>query len=1022
MRNRRIIALLLSVLSVLTAQADYTLGKVMLDVNGQPVAAEALFDYSTGTVIIGNGQNACIPQYTEGVLTIPASVSVGMITYRVEVGQLAFRLCNSLTEIIVSEDINKIGDFAFVGCSSVQKITLPSSLNYIGSGAFVNMASLKKMICHSTEPPIWGYNDLFAHEGTPTATSKNANQRTLYVPRMCGDGYRRSKYQNQVGWEEAFGHISESAVPTKERTVSNFNELVELSNDVAASQNGMADYVIRLTADLVFEPTINERTQWFSWVPIGTAGHPFKGVFDGGGHTIKNVKEYNPHNDAGIGLFGYAEAAEISNLVLQNVSMKGSNHVGVVAGSANHCSIHDILVYDAVTASGAINCAEATAGDAGGIVGYAQDSKIDNCYFYGKVKGTTSTGGIVGTNSNMMTITDCTAANAIDGGSGAVGGIVGTADTQTTVTRSYSRAQITGTTSTVKGGIVGSFTSTQNSITHSAYLKGNSTLPSANTTSSGTAQLSDVRACATVTDMQDHSLQDVIGQGQWHFFHGDMDDFPVQESLVDEYLHLAGMRNSDGFIFKEMEDDCCMIVGYDGAATDITLPQTYKDLSVTAVGERAFAGKPLTGVVLHDFIRSIGKEAFADCTELKSLTLGRYITGSGYSGWLDRCINLEHLSQSTGSGYVELDIFYNPDKTCLIRCTPRHSSRLEIPATVTSIAPGAFANCNQLALVDMSATTPQWRVDRKLASSPFYDASKYTVFVMNEVSQPAANEPNVIYKQFSTDRYFTCKELLLTEGLGFVAPISFYAYTVRLDRKLTAAAAIVDGDDTTDPYYDVIPKAFTFHVPFKPQIPHSKGVKLYTYNGTTVKADGTTYVKFQEVGYDPSYSFYYDVFSMHMNYPYYIVTESADPLELANEDAGNNLIPAGSSAGYTEKDGYIFMGTNTLISNSQLYDATQPRYILQSDMNWHRVPQNQPKAYVNPFRCYFKAGNTLQAAKVLTPSFSDDGDIVTGIDNTVVVATDNDGNSRYFDVNGRLLPGRPQQGLYIHNRRTYRAK
>lgn len=28
---------------------------------------------------------------------------------------------------------------------------------------------------------------------------------------------------------------------------------------------------------------------------------------------------------------------------------------------------------------------------------------------------------------------------------------------------------------------------------------------------------------------------------------------------------------------------------------------------------------------------------------------------------------------------------------------------------------------------------------------------------------------------------------------------------------------------------------------------------------------------------------------------------------------------------------------------------------------------------------------------------------------------DEDGTSRYYDLNGRLLPGKPQKGMYIHN-------
>jgi hypothetical protein len=110
----------------------------------------------------------------------------------------------------------------------------------------------------------------------------------------------------------------------------------------------------------------------------------------------------------------------------------------------------------------------------------------------------------------------------------------------------------------------------------------------------------------------------------------------------------------------------------------------------------------------------------------------------------------------------------------------------------------------------------------------------------------------------------------------------------------------------------------------------------------------------------------------------------------------------------------------TRIDNEDLFDPYQPKYILQSDGNWHKVPQNQPKAYVGAFRCYFKAPRTA-SARALMMNFGDD-DQMTGISQTVVRTIDNDGTQHYYDLNGRRLSDRPQKGIYIYKGKKYSEK
>ena len=85
-------------------------------------------------------------------------------------------------------------------------------------------------------------------------------------------------------------------------------------------------------------------------------------------------------------------------------------------------------------------------------------------------------------------------------------------------------------------------------------------------------------------------------------------------------------------------------------------------------------------------------------------------------------------------------------------------------------------------------------------------------------------------------------------------------------------------------------------------------------------------------------------------------------------------------------------------------------YILQSDGNWHKVPNNQPRAYIGPFRAYFQAASA-SATRMLSMVFEDNGEAT---DIQQIRTIDADGTERYFDLNGRLLPGKPQSGVYIY--------
>ena len=136
--------------------------------------------------------------------------------------------------------------------------------------------------------------------------------------------------------------------------IRNLEELILFRNKVdSCKQDGSTQFAgkyFKLTADIDLAG--------INWDPIGTMSGDhgsFKGVFDGGNHTIKNLNCQQA--DKGLGLFARtAGNAEIKNLTLENVTVKSTNNSnyvgGLVANSYASTKITNVHVKGAIDISG----------------------------------------------------------------------------------------------------------------------------------------------------------------------------------------------------------------------------------------------------------------------------------------------------------------------------------------------------------------------------------------------------------------------------------------------------------------------------------------------------------------------------------------------------------------------------------------------------------------------------------------------------------------------------------------------
>ncbi len=208
-------------------------------------------------------------------------------------------------------------------------------------------------------------------------------------------------------------------------TIGSVEELKEFRDLV---NSGWSPISATLTADLDLSGE--------NWTPIGTAFYYCTTNFDGDGHTISNLTIDSSLDNQG--LFGYIKGGSVSNLILKNPNVKGSQYVGAVCG----CSDIDATFTNCGVVGGSISGTERV----GGVIGNAPNSAT-RCYNSGEVSGTTKVGGVVGYGS----VTECYNTGAVSATEEYVGGVVGYGSVSATAC--YNTGAVSG--NSKVGGVIG---------------------------------------------------------------------------------------------------------------------------------------------------------------------------------------------------------------------------------------------------------------------------------------------------------------------------------------------------------------------------------------------------------------------------------------------------------------------------------------------------------------------------------------------------------------------------------------
>ncbi|MBR2243281.1 MAG: leucine-rich repeat protein [Prevotella sp.] len=805
---------------------------------------------------------------------------------------------------------------------------------------------------------------------------------------------------------------------TSDIVVTTAEQLREISDKVKIGYT-YEGRTIRLANDIDVSNDAN-------WEPIGCASadnsqiHPFMGRFDGQGHTISGLKTTGTSYDYR-GLFGLVINAHISNVQIAgpNISTNGKyvgGAVGWVYGGS--CYVGQVMV----------NSATITArSSAGGVMGRSSNdaySTIEDCQVWGTSKVSASqddgdtgadgwSGGIVG-NIHEGQIMDCGSTAEIYGKKT---GLVGGCEHAIAITRCY------------------------------AVSYNNTNLVSVGMNN---ATITDCPATVTTGE----GMKSTLGTEKWYYF-SNGDRYPIPSALKI-YVDDTGIVVDNGVVYEANYDGGNIssydVIGYQGRGGAVEIPDDINGVPVDWVYRKAFSGnETITSITIGNNVRAC---YFEDLPNLTSLTLGSSVGSVStqmYSSnpgreMIKKCPKLTTISVNENNAnmivvdnllYSKWTSIANPysDAWELLRCPVKKAGELELPSSikdkynnpynVETVSKLAFEDCNLLTGIIMPETlrdgaqnpspfnnntalqyldlrkctnwTTEWNTNRGADATGFFTNVPENTLIYLPKGHTLADSKygqNVIIGNEAKGT----QPITLTDGVDFCPKTDFTAPNGVTNDRILVPYAEQDGDNIVS-----TPRGYTVCLPYALTLSDAN-VKVYKPSTSAVEA-GVTTITFEEV----------EGGNMEVNKPYYVVVSSGTAsLSTTASVSFTTTQTGGTNSGSIS--GYEFKGTLVKIPNAQLYDVDKPTYILQSDSKWHKVPNGVEEAFIGSYRAYFQA--TSAGARELNMTI-DDGEIT---DIKQIRTIDADGTEHYYDLNGRLLPGKPKKGVYIWNGRKYVSK
>ena len=163
---------------------------------------------------------------------------------------------------------------------------------------------------------------------------------------------------------------------------------------------------------------------------------------------------------------------------------------------------------------------------------------------------------------------------------------------------------------------------------------------------------------------------------------------PVVSANADTSGDYEYNKNADG--------KTATITKYNGGASEIVIPDTIGELTVTRIKEWAFKGKSFTSVVIPDTVNSIGNNAFAECESLSKVKFSAGVTTIGTYAF-GKCKALSELIFPEGSKLSSIGNEAFRDCTSL--------SKVVFPDSLTTIGTYAFYGCKGITKIELGVNS-----------------------------------------------------------------------------------------------------------------------------------------------------------------------------------------------------------------------------------------------------------------------------------------------------------------------------
>ena len=310
--------------------------------------------------------------------------------------------------------------------------------------------------------------------------------------------------------------------------------------------------------------------------------------------------------------------------------------------------------------------------------------------------------------------------------------------------------------------------------------------------------------------------------------------------------------------------------------------------------------------------------------------------------------------------------------------------QVSLPVTLRGMEEGLFENAKNLRYVDFQACDSTEIVAglhgdglKKLG----IDTQKTLVYVPETYGE--SDGTNIVS---AVGNELHAKAYRMVDTLNYMVPTEFKADMIENSRVLTTSA-----------------------IPYTMCVPYKMNVPAYARAYTLSDRDGNSLV-FKEVTGE-----------LEAMKPYLIKVVGNKRLRknstTLNTDIAQTIPASGGNTYGQQVDGvgYSLRGTFDAIDNETA--AERGAYILQSDGDWHPVANSteaEKAATILSFRAYLLP-SSIHANDRVSMMLEDATDIDT------IETIDNDGTHRYYDLNGRELPGKPEKGIYIHNGKKFIA-